>query len=477
MTKAMKAIGRSSKPSDLRGRSGRAPTPGMAGIPAFLAQQVVMRPVGDLLVDPRNARTHSDKQIHQLSCAIKEFGMIVPILIDEEGRMLAGHARLPAAMRAGLEVVPTLMVSGLTAEQRRAFVIADNRMAELAGWDKQALRREIVELIDLGFEVELTGFDTADIDLIIGTDGVPPDDLADDWLPDHVAGPAVSQRGDLWLLDEHSLLCGDALSHRDYMTLLGGEKVQLVFTDPPYNVPVHGHVSGLGATRHREFAMASGEMRTAEFIQFLSSVILLLAQFSQRAATLYVCMDWRHAYELLSAARGQLMQRNLCVWAKDNGGMGSLYRSQHELVFVFQNGPGKAINNVELGSKGRYRTNVWSYPGANSLHAERAEQLAMHPTVKPVALVADAILDCSHRGGLVLDPFAGSGTTILAAERTGRRARAIEIDPLYVDVAIRRWQDRTGQQAMLAGDGRSFAEVANMRQAGGSEAAIVGRDV
>jgi 16S rRNA G966 N2-methylase RsmD len=269
----------------------------------------------------------------------------------------------------------------------------------------------------------------------------------------------------LWLLGkDHRLLCGNALEQIAYRTLLAGEAAQMVFTDPPYNVPIAGHVSGLGRMQHREFAMASGEMRAPEFTGFLNQVFGLLCQHSARASTHFVCMDWRHSHELLDAARGHYQLRNTCVWAKDNAGMGSLYRSQHELVWVFQNGPGRAINNVQLGANGRYRTNVWHYPGLSSFRSGRDQQLEMHPTVKPVALVADAMLDCSRRGGIVLDPFAGSGTTIIAAQRTGRRGFAMEIDPVYVDVAIRRWQEVTGQQAVLATHGRTFTEVAAARR-------------
>jgi 16S rRNA G966 N2-methylase RsmD len=249
-----------------------------------------------------------------------------------------------------------------------------------------------------------------------------------------------------------------------YETLMAGESAQMVFIDPPYNVPIDGHVCGSGRVKHAEFVMASGEMSEPEFTAFLETVLHHLAGNSVVGSIHFVCMDWRHAFELLTAGRAAYTElKNLCVWNKSNAGMGSLYRSQHELVFVFKSGTAPHINNVELGRHGRYRTNVWNYPGINTLKPGRLEELAMHPTVKPAALVADAIKDCSRRGGVVLDAFAGSGTTIIAAERTARRARALELDPRYVDVALRRWQDLTNQDAVNAETGSTFAQITDSR--------------
>ena len=357
----------------------------------------------------------------------------------------------------------------LSAAQRRAFAIAENRLAEQAGWDRDALRGAFHELVELGFEVELTGFETAEIDLLLLDGDTAADDAGEDEVPEVASGPgaAVSRPGDLWELGTHRLLCADALQPAGYAALLaGGGLADAVFTDPPYNVPIAGHAGGLGRVRHRDFAMAAGEMDRAEFTRFLQRAIGLLCQHSVRGSLHYLCMDWRHAFELLGAALPHYAAfRNLCVWNKDNAGMGSFYRSKHELVFVFQNGAGRAVNNVQLGATGRYRTNVWDYPGANTLRLGRGADVSAHPTVKPVALVADAIQDCTRRGALVLDSFCGSGTTIAACERTGRQARCMELDPLYVDVAVRRWEARTGRAAALAGDGRSFAEIAAARAA------------
>jgi len=282
--------------------------------------------------------------------------------------------------------------------------------------------------------------------------------------------PPASRLGDVWQLGRHRLLCGSAIVPADYKVLLQDEVAQMVFTDPPYNVPIAGNVGGLGRVKHKEFVMASGEMSPAQFTDFLASTFKLLAHHSQNGAINFICMDWRHLSELLRAGDMAYYElKNLVVWNKDNAGMGSFYRSKHELIAVFKVGTTKHINNCELGQHGRYRTNVWDYPGVNTLKANRAAELAMHPTVKPVALVADAIKDCSRRLGIVLDPFAGSGTTIIAAEKTGRVARAIELDPHYVDTAVRRWERFSGDRAVLAKTGDTFENVAVSR-------AVAGRD-
>jgi DNA modification methylase len=250
---------------------------------------------------------------------------------------------------------------------------------------------------------------------------------------------------------------------------MAGRRAELVFVDPPYNVAIDRHASGNGSFRHREFAMAAGEMNEAEFVAFLTTSLRLLSRHSTSDAVHFICMDWRHLRELLAAGR-QIYDAllNLCVWVKDNGGMGSFYRSRHELVFVFKNGKGRHRNNVKLGQYGRNRTNVWEYPGVNTLSRQNEEGnlLALHPTVKPVALVADALLDCSARGDIVLDSFLGSGSTLIAAERVGRVCHGIEIDPLYVDVAIRRWQRHAGDRAIHAATGRPFDDIATGAEVG-----------
>ena len=426
------------------------------------------RPPGDLKPYARNARTHSAKQIAEIAVSIRAFGFNNPVLIDKDGGIVAGHGRVEAAKQLGLETVPTIRLEHLSEAQKRAYILADNKLAEKAGWDREILAIELQHLseIELDFDITLTGFEVPEIDVLIeGLEAKPAKADPADEVP-VVSGPAVTRPGDLWQIGPHRLICGDALDAGVYTRLLADETAQLVFTDPPYNVKIDGHVSGLGAARHREFAMASSEMSESEFTAFLARVFSNLVSVSADGAINYVCMDWRHMGEVLAAARVTYAElKNLCVWSKTNGGMGSLYRSQHELVFVFKAGTAPHINNVELGRHGRYRMNVWSYAGANAFSATRDGDLAMHPTVKPVALVADAILDCSAPKGIVLDAFAGSGTTLVAAHKTRRRGYGIELDPHYCDVILARLRTATRLEPVLAGSGESFAEVAAARNA------------
>ena len=429
---------------------------------------VIPRSPHKLHPHPSNARVHDRRQIEKIAGSIQSFGFINPILIDAADRIIAGHGRVEAAKLLGLSEVPTLRIDHLSEEQKRAYIIADNKLAELADWDQEILATELKLLteIEIDFDIGVIGFETAEIDLLIGGEEEADQDDPADQLPETSEdAPMVTRPGDLWLLDDHRILCGDALDPASYQALMEGEKARMVFTDVPYNVPINGHVCGLGRIRHREFAMASGEMTEQQFTDFLTTALTRLGEVAMDGALLYVCMDWRHLYELLSSGREADMRLiNICVWNKGNGGMGSFYRSKHELVCVFKVGEAGHLNNVELGRYGRYRTNVWDYAGVNSFRRGRLDELAMHPTVKPTALVADAILDCTRRGDLVLDAFVGSGTTIIAAEQTGRRARGIEIDARYVDVAVRRWEARTGRAAIHAETGMTFTEMAAARQ-------------
>lgn len=413
----------------------------------------------------RNARTHSRRQIEQIAASVREFGFVNPVLIDGERRIIAGHGRIAAAKLLGMDRVPTIRLEHLSEAQKRAYIIADNRLAELAGWDEALLAIELKYLTEIDFSAELTGFATAEIDLVIGRQEQPAKpDPADEVAEPDRSRPTVVRRGDLWLLDKHRLLCGDARDPASFAALMDCEQARLVLTDPPFNVRIDGHVCGLGKIKHAEFAMASGEMSEAEFTAFLKTVLANLARHSLDGALHYVFMDWRHLFELLSAGREVYTRlRNICVWNKDNGGMGSFYRSKHELVCVFQVGDAAYLNNIELGRYGRYRTNVWDYAGVNTLKANRLDELAMHPTVKPVALVADAIRDCTRRGDLVLDAFAGSGTTLIAAENTGRVAYAVELDTGYVEVAITRWEKLTGKSAVHAESGLTRTALAAVR--------------
>lgn len=403
----------------------------------------------------------------QIARSIKQFGFTNPVLIDEVGGIIAGHGRVLAAKKLGLEKVPTIKLEHMTEAEKRAYIIADNRLAENAGWDKELLALEFSYLssLDIDVDVTITGFETAEVDQIIDFESVVKPDK-DDELPD-IPNPkdAITRPRDLWQLGDHRLLCGNVLETSALAMLMEDlPPAQMVFTDPPYNVAVGGHVSDLGKIKHREFAMASGEMSKQEFINFLTQAFTNLTNHMQGGALAFICMDWRHSGEMIEAGDATFTEiKNICVWVKTNGGMGTLYRSQHELVFVFKHGKASHINNIQLGAYGRYRTNVWNYPGVNVFRPGRDEDLAAHPTVKPVAMIVDVIKDVSKRGDVILDGFAGSGTTILAAERTGRRAACLEIDPIYVDVAIERWQKKTGKEAILLGKDKTFAEITEER--------------
>jgi len=409
----------------------------------------------------KNPRKHPKRQIEQLKRSITEFGFVRPVLLDGSDGIIAGHGSVQAAIELGMTDIPTVRVDHLSPDQVRAYVIADNKLAENAGWDRELLALELKELA-LNFDITLTGFEMPEVDLLLGE--LDPGLDAADEIPD--IGPKqrpVTRAGDLWRIADHFLLCADSTRRESYDALLQGAKAQAVFTDPPYNVRIAGNVSGLGKNVHQEFAMASGEMSKGEFTGFLTTVFGHLAESSVDGSLHYICMDWRHMREILDAGGAYSELKNLCVWAKTNAGMGSLYRSQHELVFVFKNGTASHINNVELGRFGRNRTNVWTYAGANTFGKERDAELAMHPTVKPVALVADAILDCSRRGGIVLDAFAGSGSTLIAAEKTGRRGYGIEFEPHYVDTIIRRFEKVYGLKARHFGSGEILEDVARAR--------------
>jgi DNA modification methylase len=427
--------------------------------------RIVFRRTVELELDPRNPRAHSPAQVRQIARSIEAFGFNVPVLIDAKRKVIAGHGRIMACKLLGWSEVPTIALEHLSEAQAKAFMIADNRLTENSVWDDRLLAEQLKELsvLDLEFNLETTGFEMGEIDFRIErlTSSDEAEDDADD-LSTIPQGPLVTREGDLWLMGEHRVLCGNALDPNAYAALMEREQANLVFSDPPYNVRIEGNVSGLGAVRHREFAMASGEMRPAEFTDFLNSALSLHARNSAQGSLHYICMDWRHMWELLAAGRKVYSElKNLCVWAKNNGGMGSLYRSQHELVFVFKHGREAHRNNVMLGVHGRNRSNVWNYPCANSFSrsGDEGNLLASHPTVKPVAMIADAIMDATARHDIVLDGFLGSGSTLIAAERTGRRCFGLELDPLYVDGIVRRWQTFTRNSARLASSGRPFNEL------------------
>lgn len=429
----------------------------------FVASTVVMRSPGDLKLKPNNPRLHSDKQIAQIGRSIEEFGFAFPVLTNASSEVVAGDARTRAAIKVGLTEIPTICVDHLTEAQQRALAIADNRLTELSKWNDDLLAEEFKALsaIDLDFDLTVTGFDMGEIDFYIENHDTNKNNEDDDTEPEPIADKPVSRPGDLWILDRHRLLTGNALDPSAFDALMGDDKAAMVFIDLPYNVPIDGHVGGLGKTKHREFAMATGEMSRKEFTQFQEDVFRNCVRHTVAGSIHYYCMDWRHSGEILAASQAFYEFKNICVWVKPNAGMGSLYRSQHELIFVFKSGSAPHQNNVQLGRYGRHRINVWEYPSANAFGktSEEGPLFKSHPTVKPVKLVADAIMDCSSRGEIVLDGFIGSGTTIIAAERTGRRCFGIEIDSLYVDVAVRRWQNYTGLQAVHANSGRTFDAI------------------
>jgi DNA modification methylase len=379
--------------------------------------------------------------------------------------VLAGHGRLDAARLEGLDHVPVVRFSHLTAAQKRAYLIADNKIAEQAGWDREMLAIELGELIELlpteGFDVSLTGFEAPEIDSLLA-DMTPSRPAPEDILPVLPPNPAT-RRGDLWQLKRHRLLCGDARDPGGFARLMNGASASAVFCDPPYNLRVRA-IGGRGRVQHPEFAFASGEMSPSQFRKFLTTTLGNGIRVSSEGAVHFVCMDWRHISDLIDVGRKLYdAMLNLVVWNKSNAGQGSFYRSQHELIGVFRVGGHPHRNNVELGRFGRNRSNIWTYAGVNTFGRGRMEALAAHPTVKPVALVADALLDCTARGEIVLDQFTGSGTSILAAEKVGRIGFGIEYEPGYVDIAIKRWQKLTKLEATLAGDGRSFEEICTAR--------------
>jgi DNA modification methylase len=409
-------------------------------------RQISFCAIGELSPHPRNARKHSRTQIRAIAKSIQAFGFNAPILIDKNYQILSGEGRWEAAKVIGLTHVPVIPLEHLTEAEARAYMLADNKLTDRSGWDDIKVATELKALSELAveFEIEATGFEPQEIDLRIQSlDETDAAERADEF--ELASGPAVSAPGDLWILGPHRLYCGSALDINTYESLLENEKAAAAFTDPPYNVAIDGHATGNGRTTHREFPMAAGEMSEAEFTGFLTASLSLICTHAVQGALIYACMDWRHMVEMRTAGRASGCDLlNVCVWAKSNGGLGSLYRSRHEFVFVFRNGKEPHLNNIQLGRFGRNRTNVWNYAGANNFAHKGLE---LHPTVKPILLVSDAILDSTKRDDIVVDPFLGSGTTLLAAERTYRRCYGAELDPLYVDTVIERWQWMSGRKA------------------------------
>lgn len=411
----------------------------------------------ELVSNPRNSRTHSEKQIHKVAKSIDKLGFNNPVLIDKKMMIVCGHGRVEAAKLLKLETIPTICLENLTKEQIKAYVIADNKLAEDAEWDKEILKIELEELeaLDLDFDATITGFEIPEIDLLLNDEVIEankkekPDPL--DELPEENEIEERVKDGDLWQLGKHKLYCGNSLEEESYKILMQDELAGVVFCDLPFNVRIKGNVST--KKNASEFAMASGEMSKKEFVQFLRTAMALQAKYSRDGSIHFQCMDWRHMQEMLDAGLSVYSElKNLCVWDKKTAGMGSLYRSQHELIFVFKNGTAKHTNNVELGVHGRYRSNLWRYQGMHASNPQAKGLLKLHPTVKNTAMIMDALLDVSKPSDIVLDAFAGSGSTLLAAERTKRIARVIELEPKYCDVILSRAEKLTGQKSVLIGN-------------------------
>ncbi|AWC21246.1 Modification methylase DpnIIB [Aminobacter sp. MSH1] len=434
-----------------------------------------MVPVDELKPSKHRSRKHSDKQKTMLAGSIRAFGMMKPLVIDRAGHIVAGHAMWDAAKMIGLKQVPCFRADHLSEDELRAYALADNKLAELSEWDEAGLRAELGHLIsvDLPFEIEVTGFELAEIDIILdgsatANETVDPADM----LPEPSNEPPTCRLSDLWHLGAHRLYCGSSLEATSFEVLLDGHMADSVHSDAPYNVAVNGHVSS--TKKHPEFGTASGEMSQNEFIDFLATVMANMTGVLKDGAILALWMDWRHAFEIQTAARSNgLTQLNLCVWNKVTGGQGSLYRSQHELCFIFKYGRACHTNMVELGKHGRYRTNVWNHKGLSSFGRGRDQALSDHPTQKPVSLTADAIRDVTRRGDIILDPFLGSGTTLIAAHKVGRVCYGIELSPVYCDTIIRRYEKLTGEEAIHLGTGLTFAELRRQRRETAPAPAVV----
>ena len=446
------------------------------GVLRFQHPAITQMPVNALQPATRLFRTHNRAQKRKLKAILSAVGFIDPLVVDENRKVLAGRLRLDVAIELGLETVPVIQVSHLNELEKRAYVLAANRLAEDAGWDRSLLAAELGELAimlpDSGIVLEATGFDIGEFDQITFDSERSSTESVEEALQS--SGRFVSRVGDLWVLNRSRIFCADALQPESFHRLMSGQLATMTFTDPPYNVSIAKHARGRARSKQKEFASASGEMSDAEFLHFLKTSFALIANFSVDGSIVFACIDWAHVRIMLEAGQATFGQlKNICVWVKSNGGMGTFYRSRHELVCAFKVGSGPHINTFELGQHGRSRTNVWEYAGLNAFKSGRDDELAMHPTVKPVRMVADAMLDCSKPGSIVLDPFIGSGSTLIAGEMVGRHVFGLEIDPSYVDVAIRRWQAFTGRDAILEATGQTFEEVEAKRNPLSTESVAV----
>ncbi|WP_082643475.1 DNA methyltransferase [Methylobacterium sp. GXS13] len=416
---------------------------------------LVQRSPGSLTAPARAVRKRDVAQVERVAASIRALGFCDPVLIDRQDGILDGVARVEAAKLVGLSVIPCIIAGHLTPSEQRALRLALNRLQERGGWDLDELKLEFEELALEDDVLDVTGFTDSEIDQVLLDD--EPDTVEPGPLTPSADAAAVARPGDVFVLGRHRVVCGDARDSAVLAKLMGAERARLILTDEPYNVPIRGHVTG---GEHREFAMASGEMTEVEFETFnlvwIGAALLHLVE----GGVFGTFIDWRGLHVVQHAAAAlALSPLNLIVWAKTNAGMGSLYRSQHELLPLFKNGEDAHVNNVGLGRGGRWRSNLWTYPGASSLGSGSRKGLQDHPTVKPVALLADALLDLTGRDEVVLDPFLGSGSTLIAAERAGRRCYGVEIDPHYVDLIVKRYEEVTGGRAIREAEGSHHGQA------------------
>ena len=439
-------------------------------LPDLKFEQVQIKNINAAL---RSVRKLSNRQVSKVKASIRQNGFVVPVLVGKDDKLVDGHIRVEAAHELGIKSVPCIRVAHLDERALRALTIVLNKTQETGEWDEGALKLELAYQLEFGTDLTVLGFEPPEIDSILEISPAPADEIDP---VDNVVGfpeadaPAVTQLGDIWSLGDHMIYCGNVRDIEVSRLLFSQSVADLVFTDPPYNVRVNGHVRP-SSSRFKEFDEASGELSQAKFTEFLKSYLTTALKVTRPGVLFYSFMDWRHLREMLAAIDAVEFELiNICVWVKTNGGMGSFYRSRHELVFVMRHPGALHMNNVDLGANGRNRTNVWEYAGATGGRADELDDFSLHPTVKPVRLVEDAILDATVAGATVFDPFLGSGTTLLAAERARRRCVGVEIAPAYVDVAIRRWESLTGCNAIHEATGQTFAERSEVvPDAGGVE--------
>jgi hypothetical protein len=427
-------------------------------------------PIGSLRPAEAPVRRHPKKQLAKVRKSLEVFGQVTPILVTPDGEIIDLELVWQALRANAATHVDVIVVADKSPEEIKALRLVLNRTALDAVWDDENLRIVLKDLLDQNFDLDLTGFDVPEIDRYLSLD-IPQANVEEDGsdIPP-VQARAISAPGIIWALGEHRVGCGSATDLAFVSRVLGGKTANSSFIDPPYNIKVDGFITGKGRHRHREFVQGSGELSTDEYFALLKDSLLVLKGCCAPTALVYACIDWRHVMELTVAGHAcDMPLYTICIWTKTNGGMGGIYRNAHELVCVFKAGAEKPLDNVELGRHGRNRTNVWSYPGMSSFGKDRDELLGSHPTVKPVAMIADALRDVTKRGDIVLDTFLGSGSTLMAAQETGRICCGVELDPLYVDVTIRRWQNATGRDAVLFETGEHFDDVAQRLLTASSE--------